>query len=124
MPRVPSYNIEKYSYTHLTEKGHEKFGSWIRQEDWRVVLEATTTQDAVEQLHGLFLVGLRESYEVKSRKKKTSEPVWMTEWLRNDIQIRRRIFKTDQKWTDRWRRVKRQTATAVKKRKKNTTSLF
>ena len=31
IPRVPSYAIEKYSYRHLTEDGHSRFGEWLNK---------------------------------------------------------------------------------------------
>ena len=46
---------------------------------------------------------LEECYERKIRKKKTSEPSWMTDWLRDEIEARRKVYKTDQKRSERWK---------------------
>ena len=42
----------------------------------------------------------------------------MTDWLRKQIESRRKVFKTDEKRTARWKVMKRKTAANVKKRKK------
>ena len=118
MPRVPSYSIEQYTYNHITEEGHNKFEDWLMRYDWAKITSSTDVDEAVGKLHEAFEEGVRQSYVTKTRKKKSSEPPWMTDWLRDDIATRRRIFKTDQGRTDRWKHVKQQTNAAVKKRRK------
>ena len=54
----------------------------------------------------------------KTRKKKTSEPTGMTDWLRDEIEDRRKVFKTDMKRSDRWKVMKKRITRQVKKRKK------
>ena len=115
MPRVPSYTIEKYSYKHLTEEGHNKFAQWFDASDWSSVREARTVDQAVAELHVMFERGIAHSYETKTRKKKSSGPAWMTDWLRDDIQSRRQVFRTDTKRSHRWKLLKKATAAAVKK---------
>ena len=118
MPRVPTYKIEKYSYRHLSEEAHLKFGKWLETIDWQPVLGTDSANEATAALHSIFEQGLETAYEYKTRKKKTSEPEWMTDWLRQDIEDRRKVFKTDQKRSPRWKILKKKTAAAVKKRKK------
>ena len=118
MPRVPSYTIDRYSYRHLTEEGHVRFGQRLDEMDWGLVTSARTVDEAVGNLHDLYRKAMDESYEMKTRKKKSCELEWMTDWLRKDIESRRNVFKKDQKRTDRWRVLKRATASAVKKCKK------
>ena len=118
MPRVPSYDIEQYSYYHLTDAGHSKFGQWLDATDWGPLEEAAEVDLAVELLHSKFEQGMAASYEFKKRKKKSSEPAWMTDWLRQDIDSRRTVFKTDKGRSERWKILKAKTNATVKKRKK------
>ena len=118
VPRVPDYTIESYSYLHLNEEGHEKFGRWISGRDWTDLLGETDANEAVEKLHQAFDIGLAASYTKITRKKKSSEPAWMTDWIRKDIASRRRIFKTDEGRSPRWRAFKEKITRQVKKRKK------
>ena len=124
MPKVPSYSIEEYSYRHLCEESHVHFGMWVRGVSWQPVLDATDVNTAVSYLHSIFENGLNEAYEIKYRKKKSSEPTWMPEWLRNDIQARRQVFNTDQGRSDRWRILKKRTAKLIKKRQKKNNEMI
>ena len=125
MPRVPTYNIEKYTYRHITEEAHHKFGELLENADWRPVLESNSSNKAMAALHQIFQEGLNVAYELKTSKKKTSEPVWMTEWLRKDIESRRTVFKTDEKWSARWQLLKKRRRTQLRsvRRHLTTTSL-
>ena len=118
MPRVPSYTIENYTYRHLSEASHHKFGRWLDLYDWQRVTEATRVDDAVGRLHGAFQEGLELAYELKRRKKKSSEPEWMTDGIRNEIANRRKIFRKDKKRSDRWKVLKKRTNSAIKTRRK------
>lgn len=82
------------------------------------VLSSSSVDEAVSLLHAHFKRGINHSFELKTRKKKTSEPEWMAEWLREDIEDRRKVFKTDEGRSERWKSMKRKTAAAVKKRRK------
>ena len=117
MPRVPSYNIEQYSYRHLTAEGHDKFGGWLAAKNWSCVLNAVDLDVAVEALHCEFEKGMAHAYETKTRKKKSSEPPWMTDWLRKDIADRRKVFRTDKGRSPRCHAMKLKTNKAVKKRR-------
>ena len=78
---------------HETEAENKKFGSWLAHQDWRPVLRATDVDSKVGALHELFQEATSHSYEWKTRKKKTSEPVWMTDGIRDLIKRRRKLFK-------------------------------
>ena len=41
MPRVPSYEIQDYSYYHITDQGDMKFGEWLGEQTWSEVFTAT-----------------------------------------------------------------------------------
>ena len=120
MPRVPAYTVQNYSYLHMTDQGHEAFGEWLQKVDWSSLYSLKTVNEAVDELHKKFEEGLELSYKRMTRKKKSSEPCWMTEWLRKDIAARRRIFRTDKhSRSDRWKKVKAKISRQVRKRKKN-----
>ena len=118
MPRVPSYNIESYSYLHLDERGHAAFGEKLASADWGGLTDSCDVNEAVDKLQNFFKRALESCYELKFRKKKSSEPGWMTDWLRKDIEARRRVYKLDTKRTKRWKVLKRRVASRVKKRKR------
>ena len=96
MPRVPSYRVEEYSYNHISEEGDRRFEAWIRNQDWSLIKNSGQHPDEqVEILHAVFKKGMDQAYPVKRRKKKDSEPPWMTDWIRDLIEDRRKVFKTD-----------------------------
>ena len=118
MPRVPSYSVQSYTYKHLTEESHEAFGNWIANNNWEAVLESKDPDSAVETLHEEFEKGINASYKTITRNKKSSEPAWMSDWLRDEIEDRRKVFKTDQKRSNRWKALKDKISRSVRKRKK------
>ena len=72
-----------------------------------------TVNEKTEELHNLFHEGMAQSYQWKTRKKKTSEPCWMTDWLRNMIEDRRRMFRTAGFRTVSWKTFKKKIAKIV-----------
>ena len=74
MQRVPSYSIEEYSYRHLTEEGHLKFGEWIDRYDWSKIMDEQDVDEIVKRLHLAYEEGLNDCYEYKTGRKKSSEP--------------------------------------------------
>ena len=93
MKRIPEYIIEQYEYYHHTKQGDVKFGEWIGRQDWRDIYREPNINKKVDILHDIFNEGMAESYEWKSRKKKSSEPAWMTDGIRDMIKKRRKLFK-------------------------------
>ena len=117
MPRVPDYKIEEYTYRHLTDDGFTRFGEWLGGTSFQDILSSSSVDEAVGLLHAHFERGINHSFELKTRKKKTSEPEWMADWLRDDIEDRRKVFHTDEGRSQRWKAMKKKTAAAVKKRR-------
>lgn len=74
MPKVPSYDVQDYSYFHLDKAGDERFGGWLRSQSWREVLSAGSPSLKVEELHRLLQQGMSSSYEWKTRKKNPQSP--------------------------------------------------
>ena len=65
----------------------------MSRQDWSEVLRQEDVDKKVEALHNMFEEATKESYEWRTRKKKSSEPVWMTDQLRDMIRKRRRLFR-------------------------------
>ena len=122
MQRVPSYSIQKYTYLHMTDEGHKRMGEWLKNEDWTAIKRASSTEEAVNILHEKFTKGQEMSYQRKTRTKKSSEPAWMADWIRDIIEDRRTIFRTDGGRSDRWWQVKKKTSRIIKKGRKRITS--
>ena len=117
IPRVPSYTIQSYSYHHVDESGHKKFGEWLAKQDWSQLKSDMSTDELVEELHQLLGCGVSECYRFITRKKKSSEPPWMSDWIRDLIADRRRVFRTDTKRSLRWRVIKKKTRRIIKTRR-------
>ena len=118
IPRVPQYTIEKYSYVKQTTQGDEKLGEFIRRQDWDdIIRDEDTTDQMIEKLHSVFEQGMGECYEKKETTKKSSEPPWMTDGIRDLIRQRRGIFKEEKKRTDAWKAVKRATRRMIRQRR-------
>ena len=70
-------------------------------------------QKSTTEMVGVLHRELKESVDKcfakkqKQRKKKSSEPPWMTDWIRDLISNRRSIFKTDEKRSHRLLSVQR-----------------
>ena len=94
MPRVPTYNVHEYSYYHINQKETNKFGQWLKEIEWSLVYNTESIGNKTEHLHHILEQGMAASYQWKNRKKKTSEPCWMTDRLRNMIEDRRKMFRT------------------------------
>ena len=65
MPRVSSYEIQKYSNRLITDEGCLRFGQWARSQSWGKVLGDRPVSEAVENLHKLFEEGMDVSFEKK-----------------------------------------------------------
>ena len=97
MARVPEYVVEKYSYLHENQAGKNKFHDWMKKQSWQPVLEAVSPSDKVEALQALFREGESECFERKTRSKKSTEPPWITDEIRDWIRRRRKIFWKEKK---------------------------
>ena len=74
MPRVPQYEIEKYTYHHLTPEGSKKFEDWLtiqEEEGWEKIFNKHCTSEMVDdELHELFEQAMDLCYEKKQELKK------------------------------------------------------
>ena len=66
MPRVPSYEIQDYSYFRYTDEGDELFGKWLDKQDWMAIFQSEDVDRHVEILHESFDKATKESYELKN----------------------------------------------------------
>ena len=117
MSRVPEYRVEEYSYYHINQEGKNKFGKWLSGNDWRGVMTAGDVDAKVDKLHESFEKGISESFEYRTRKKKSSEPVWMTDGIRDMIRMRRKLFKK-MKRRGSWQSLKERVSSIVDERKR------
>ena len=124
MPRVPSYEIQNYTYFHHTQEGDLAFGRWLATQDWTSIKRTDSPSDQVVELHKLLEEGMTKSYQRKTRVKKSSEPCWMTDWLRDMIEDRREIFKKRGRESPDWRSLKQKIKNIVKGRKKKYHDLY
>ena len=118
IPRVPTYSIQEYSYNYISDEGVNAFGRWLNKIDWGSVLDhLEDPSEMVSILHQRFADGVNQCFPVKKRRKKSSEPPWMSDWLRELIKDRRSIFHTDIGRSPRWKTVKRRVQRIVKERR-------
>lgn len=118
MPRVGQYQVRSFSYVHITEEGLEKFRRWLTKQSWNTVYKAKTADEKVDALHCAFKEGVEECFESRFQRRKTTEPPWMTDTIRDMIRKRRKIFRADEGRSLRWMFFKKRIAKIVKKRKK------
>ena len=119
MPRVPQYEVESYQYHRFDEQGRKKFGEWLRKADWESIYRHNTPTEKVRELHNVFSKATNECFELKTRKKKTSEPPWMTDAIRDAIRRRRAIYRREKRQSEAWRKMKAETSKIVRERRNN-----
>ena len=71
----------------------------------------------VDALHNSFEEAVQDCFDTKFRKKKSSEPVWMTDEIRDLIRKRRKLFRR-MKRRGRWIFLKKLMEEKIKKKKK------
>ena len=119
IPRVPEYNVEKYSYLKQTEDGDKKLQNYLESQDWGSLMGGCGGVDAmVEVLHTVFDKGMTSSYELKESQKKTTEPPWMTSGIRRLIRRRRAIFRKFGR-NEVWKKMKRKTRRIIRDRRRS-----
>ena len=118
MPRVEQYKVRSFSYIRVTEDGLTKFEEWLRKQDWSDVYNARDADAKVAALHKTFDRGVNECFETRYQTRKTTEPPWMTDAIRDMIRKRREVFKTDKGRSFNWIGFKKKIAAIVKERKK------
>ena len=116
IPRVPTYEVREYSYYRQTEEGAIKFGDWLKKQE--VLGDTTTASEKVELIHRAFQEGMGISFEWVTKKKKTSEPPWMTDHIRKWIARRRGVFRKEGR-SERWKCLKKSTNNMIRERRRN-----
>ena len=119
MQRVPSYEIEQYEYYHVDQKGRDAFEDWASKETWHEVFSEKSPSAKVEALERSFERAMARCFTKKKRKKKTSEPPWMTQEIRQWIVRRRAIFKRYGR-NSLWKKLKKRTKEAIKSEERGT----
>lgn len=76
-----------------------------------------TADDMVNNLHDIFENAMESSYERKNSFKKSSEPPWINQYIRQLIRKRRAIFRIFGR-NAAWKAVKNKTKRLIKERKK------
>ena len=115
VPRVPSYNVESYTYIKQTEEGDRELESYLRSVDWNKIKE-DHPDTMVQTLHEIFENGMKKYYETRKSVKKSSEPPWMTAGIHRLIRRRRAVFR---KWGRNavWKSLKIKTKKIISERK-------
>ena len=76
-----------------------------------------TADDMVNNLHNIFENAMESSYERKNSFKKSSEPPWINQYIRQLIRKRRAIFRIFGR-NAAWKAVKNKTKRLIKEHKK------
>ena len=117
-PRVEQYQVRSFTCTRVTDEGILAFGKWLTKQTWNEVYSATTADAKVSALHAAFNRGVSECFEKRFQKRKTTEPPWMTDAIRDMIRKRREVYKADEGRSLQWLSFKKRIAKIVKERKK------
>ena len=70
----------------------------------------------VEIFHSIMGEGMDRFFELVTKTKKSSEPSWMSSYIRNLIKKRRKIFRRQGR-TEKWKQLKRKTESLIKERR-------
>ena len=93
------------------------FGEWIASKTWQEIDGVASPSTQVQILHSILEQGMERCFEMKTRKKKTTEPVWMTDEIRTLIRKRRRLYRRVKR-KEKWMEIKAIVAAKVSERKK------
>ena len=118
MPRVPAYRVESYSYVRDTPEGREDFKNIIEKADWTQVTEANNSSKMVEAFHTIMNGAMEKSFQLVHKKKKSSEPSWMTSHIRRLVKKRRKLFRRVGR-NPTWKKLKALTNRLIKERREN-----
>ena len=77
-------------------------------------MSQASSTDMTQKLHETFGEGMVEAFELITRRKKTSEPVQMADWIREMIRKRRAIFRKEGR-SDNWKAMKEKTRNIIEK---------
>ena len=110
--------MAKYSYIRQTPEGDKEMLRRLAEVDWSVVSNKLDVNAMVEEMHLIFKTTMQQSYETITRKKKSSEPPWMNEYIRKLIARRRAMYREEYKRDDEWQKLKKKIRNTIKRRKK------
>ena len=119
MPRVPSYEIQDYEYYHITQEACQAFANWAETQTWKTVYDGDSPDTKVQALESLIAQGMKRAFKKKTRIKRLTKPPWMTHEIRQWIVRRRAVFRRCGR-NAVWRKLKRRTFEAIRRRKKVT----
>ena len=84
----------------MTPEGNACFGAWLDSKDFSSILHSNDPDGQVALLHSTFEEGMDGFFEWKMRNKKSSEPSWMADWIRDIISTRRKVYRKKWRKTD------------------------
>ena len=87
MPRVPNYDISTYTYYRRDEDSLEAFNEFVGRQSWNEIYEEESLSKKVERFHQIIEDGIKESFEKKTTRKKTSEPSWISVGIRQNLSL-------------------------------------
>ena len=114
---MQSYTVNEYTYSYVSEEGLSRFGEWLDRVDWAPVYAALDPSSKVNEMEKLFDIGVSTCFESKTRTKKSIEPPWMNDEVRDQIKDRREINKRLGRGRV-WKELKRKISKVVKKLKR------
>ena len=115
IPRVPQYTKQVYEYVQRTKEGDEQMRTYLRQQHWTKVTDQHTTDLKVARLHQIIQNGIEKAYKLVKRTKKSSEPQWMSPYIRRRIKRRRAVFRRAGR-CETWKKLKSKTQRIIDKR--------
>ena len=116
LPRVPQYSVQKYSYQRETEAGKKKFGELLAETDFSTMFSSTDVDEKVEIFQDKMTALMASAFPVITNTRKSSEPPWMSMKIRNEIRIRRAVFRKFGR-NEHWHKLKDRTDKMIKDRR-------
>ena len=116
IPRVPEYQIERYTYVKHTREGDETFKQYIESTDWTQIVNEMNPDTMVERLHKVFAEAMDKSFQTITTTRKSTQPQWINQNIINLIARRRAIFRREGR-SEAWKKLKKKTRSIIKKRK-------
>ena len=107
-----------YQARERTDEGKKLFSKLLLEQNWSEIYSACDPSKMVASLNTKIEEIMSTCFPLKTYRVRESDPPWMTHGLRKKISQRKEIYYTDQKKTERWRKMKRLTDSLVKEKKK------
>ena len=103
--RFHQFKIKKYQIRKVTKKGKDGFIAEFKKVDWSPIYEISGADGRNEFFYGIIMTLMDKYFPIKSFKVKNTDLPWMTDWLRNKIKRRNKLYKETGK-SDAWRVLK------------------